>query len=66
MCLGTWMGFAISLIMYHFGYGHLTPVGSMGINNTYLMTFLNGLLSAGGVWVIYQFAEALERSNSIN
>ena len=61
MCLGTWMGFAITAIMLHFGYGHLTPVGSLGVENTYLMIFFNGLLSAAGVWLIHNFEEALER-----
>lgn len=61
MCLGTWMGFVITAIMLHFGYGHLTPVGSLGIENTYLMIFFNGLLSSCGVWLIHNFEEALER-----
>lgn len=61
MCLGTWMGFAISLIMTVNGYGHLTPVGSLGINNLYLMTFLNGLLATGGVWLINTIQDAFER-----
>jgi hypothetical protein len=63
MCLGTWMGFAITLIMAFFGYGKLTPMGSLGVENIYLMTFLNGLLAAAGVWVIHQLVEALERTN---
>jgi len=57
------MGFAITLIMFHFGYGNLTPMGSIGIADPYLMVFLNGLLAAGGVWVIHQLVEALERTN---
>ena len=61
MCLGTWMGFVVSLLMYHFDYGHKTPVGSIGITNIYLMTFLNGLLSAAGVWLTHTIQEALER-----
>lgn len=61
MCLGTWMGFAITAIMVHFGYGHLTPFGSLGVENIYLMIFLNGLLSAAGVWGTHQLIEALER-----
>ena len=61
MCLGTWMGFAVSYIMIHFGYGHLTPVGSLGVDNPYLMTFLNGLLSAAGVWLTHTIQEAFER-----
>lgn len=62
MCLGTWMGFAISYILFKFGYINLTPMGSYGINNTYLVIFLNGLLSSGGVWVIHTLQEALERA----
>lgn len=62
MCLGTWMGFAISLILTYFGYGHLTPMGSYGVTEIYLATFLNGLLSGGGVWLIHTLQETLERA----
>lgn len=61
MCLGTWMGFAITTIMIHSGYGLLTPWGSLGIDDVYLMTFLNGLFSGGTTWLIHNFEEALER-----
>jgi hypothetical protein len=64
MCLGTWMGFAISFIFIYFGYSDLTPVGSMGVTDFYLVIFLNGLLSAGGVWLIHTFQELLERAFS--
>jgi hypothetical protein len=60
MCLGTWMGFAISAIMTYFGYQHLTPMGSIGVDNLYLMIFLNGLVSTGGVWLTHTLQEALE------
>ncbi len=60
MCLGTWMGFAVSALMTHFGYAHLTPMGSIGVDNLYLMIFLNGLVSAGGVWLMHTLQEALE------
>ena len=61
MCLSTWMGFAITLIMNHFGYLNLTPMGSLGITNLGLAVFLNGLLSSAGVWVINTLQDALER-----
>jgi hypothetical protein len=64
MCLGTWMGFAITLIMNHFGYLHLTPIGSLNIDNLALVVFLNGLLSSAGVWLTHTLQEALERFNS--
>jgi hypothetical protein len=64
MCLGTWMGFAISAIFAFFGYSHLTPFGSIGVTNIYLLIFLNGLLSAGGVWLIHTSQEMLERVSS--
>lgn len=60
MCLGTWMGFAISFIMYYFGYLNLTPWGAQGIENIYLVIFLNGLLSGGAVWLINTVQEAFE------
>lgn len=58
MCLGTWMGFAVSTILYYFGYANLTPMGS--ITTPLLMIFLNGLVSTGGVWLIHTLQEALE------
>ena len=62
MCLGTWMGFAVSAILAMFGYAKLTPMGSLGVENTYLMVFFNGLLSAGGVWLFHTIQEAFERA----
>ena len=62
MCLGTWMGFAISAILFYFGYQNLTPMGSLGVTNVYLMVFLNGLVSTAGVWLIHTAQEALERA----
>ncbi len=62
MCLGTWMGFVISYLLIHFGYPQLTPWGSYGLNDLYLVIFLNGLLSGGGVWLIHTIQEAFERA----
>lgn len=64
MCLGTWMGFAISAIFTYFGYASLTPIGFIGVTNVYLLIFLNGLVSTGGVWLIHTFQETLERAFS--
>ena len=60
MCLGTWMGFAISAILAYFGYLNITPWGSQGIDNVYLVIFLNGLLSGGTSWLINTLQEAFE------
>jgi hypothetical protein len=62
MCLGTWMGFAISAILTYFGYAKLTPMGVYGIQNIGLMIFMNGLLSTAGVWLLHTLQEALERA----
>lgn len=61
MCLGFWMGVALSSMMSYFGFIHLTPVGSLGVTNLFLLTFLNGLLSSGSVWLIHTLQEMLER-----
>lgn len=61
MCLGTWMGFALTVIYNHFGYISLTPMASLGITNLYLVIFLNGLLASSGVWLINTLQDALER-----
>ena len=58
MCLGTWMGFAVSGILYYFGFSNLTPMGSITL--PWLMIFMNGLVSTAGVWLIHTLQEALE------
>jgi len=62
MCLGTWIGFALSALMIKFGHGDLTPMGSLGVTDPYLIIFLNGLIAAGGVWLIHTVQEAFERA----
>jgi hypothetical protein len=49
----------VSGLLYYFGYANLTPMGM--ITNTYLMIFLNGLVSTAGVWLTHTLQEALER-----
>jgi hypothetical protein len=63
MCLGTWVGFFLSFVLMKLNYLNITPVGSLGINEPYLVIFLNGLVSAAGVWITHQLVEALERFN---
>jgi hypothetical protein len=58
MCLGTWMGFAVSGILYYFGFSNLTPMGVITL--PWLMIFMNGLVSTAGVWLIHTLQEALE------
>lgn len=57
MCLSTWMGFAISAILLVSGIP--TPIH---ISNPLLCVFFHGLLSTGGVWIIHNFEEMLERA----
>ena len=57
MCLGTWMGFAISSILIFTG--NQTPIQT---NNIWLTIFLHGLLSAGGVWLLHTIQETFERA----
>lgn len=63
MCLGTWVGFAITYLMFYFGYLNLTPFGSLGITNLLLVIFLNGLLASGSIWLINTLQYMLERIN---
>lgn len=57
MCLGTWMGFAISTILIYFGVA--TP---LNIHLTGLNIFMHGLLAAGGVWLLHTVQETFERA----
>jgi hypothetical protein len=50
--------------MAYLGYIKLTPMGSIGMDNIPLIIFLNGLLSAGGVWLSHSLQEALERAST--
>ena len=62
MCLGTWAGFAMTLLFNYFGYLNLTPMGALGITNLFLVVLLNGLITAGGVWLIHTIQEMCERA----
>ncbi len=57
MCLGTWMGFAISAILILSN--NETP---LSINGPILSIFLHGLLSGGGVWLVHTAQETFERA----
>lgn len=61
MCLGTWMGFAVTLILTHFGYSNLTPMGELGVTDIKVVVFFNGLIAAAGVWLVNTIQDALER-----
>jgi hypothetical protein len=61
MCLGTWVGFLLSFVLMKLNYLNITPVGSLGINEPYLVIFLNGLVSAAGVWLTHTLQEFMER-----
>jgi hypothetical protein len=56
MCLGTWMGFVISLIFILAGIALPLIVSSIPVS-----VFLHGLLSGGGVWFINSLEEMFER-----
>ena len=62
MCLGTWMGFVVTILFINFGYGSMTPTGSLGFDDGNLMIFLNGLIASAGVWLVHNLEEALERA----
>jgi hypothetical protein len=57
MCLGTWMGFAISSIL-------ISTNSGVVIHTDYalLTIFLHGLLSGGGVWLVHTTQEMFERA----
>jgi len=48
------------MLLYNYGYFHLTPMGEMGITNLFLGSFLNGVLASGGVWLTHTLQESLE------
>jgi hypothetical protein len=57
MCLGTWMGFAITTILI------LSNVPTpLTVDNKVLSVFLHGLFASGGVWLTHTIQEAFERA----
>lgn len=57
MCLGTWMGFALSTIL-HLSNNQLP----LNISQPILSIFFHGLMTGGGVWLLHTVQEAFERA----
>jgi len=60
MCLSTWVGFVLSYTLLTFGFD--TPMFNYGVDIVPLAIFLDGCLTSGGVWIIHNFEEMLERA----
>jgi hypothetical protein len=61
ICFPTWVGFILSYGLTLYGYTHLTPFGSIGLEVLWLRVFLDGCLSSGVVWFIHTAQEHLEQ-----
>ena len=61
ICFPTWVGFVISYVLTLYGYTHLTPFGSIGLEVLWLRIFLDGCLTSGVVWFIHTAQEKLEQ-----
>lgn len=60
LCLSTWVGFILSFTFGTLGYQ--TPMSLYGIDNFWLMVFLDGCITSGGVWLLHTAQEFLERA----
>ena len=57
MCFSTWGGFFLGLVVY-------SPTAHMFGVHPHLSWFLDGILSSGGVWLINDVAEYLEKKSN--
>jgi hypothetical protein len=60
LCLSTWVGFILSYTLLSLGFQ--TPMFNYGVDVLPLAVFLDGCLTSGGVWIIHNFEEMLERA----
>jgi len=60
MCLSMWVGVILSYLFIINGWS--TPMLNYGLDITYITVFLDGCLTSGGVWIIHNFEEMLERA----
>ena len=58
ICLSTWIGGLLSIIMTHYGFS--TPFYEYGVTNDYLRIFLDACLTSGIVWVTYSLQYSFE------
>ena len=57
MCFSTWGGFFLGLVIY-------SPTAHMFGVHPYISWFFDGILSSGGVWLINDIAEYLEKKSN--
>lgn len=62
MCTPFWVGVLLSTTFQIMGYDGMSPLVSGGVSNIFLSIFLDACLSSGGVWLIHNFQEMMERS----
>jgi len=55
ICLPTWWGIMISLIVFS------PAITYLGITSIFLAAFLDGCLASGSVWLIHTLQEKLEK-----
>jgi len=58
MCMPTWVGFLLSGTLQHFGVE--TPFVTYGVENYFLVVFLDGVLASGGVYAFNVLVEYFE------
>ena len=58
MCMPTWVGFGLSYLLQSQGVD--TPLTMYGIENLYLVMFLDGVLASGGVYTLNVLVEHFE------
>lgn len=61
MCFSFYVGAALSYTFHTLGLS--TPFLEYGVNNLYLLLFLDACFTSGCIWLIHTIQEAFERVN---
>lgn len=61
MCFPTWVGFVLSITFQKLGYGFMSPLSSLGVDNLYFSVFLDGCFASGTTWIIHNVEEWFEK-----
>jgi hypothetical protein len=62
LCFSTWVGFGLSALLLLTG--NVTPIATYFVLDTWLVVFLDGCLTSGAVWLLFQLEEYLTSEES--
>jgi hypothetical protein len=62
MCTPFWVGFILSMTFNLLDYGFMSPLYGLGVENLFLVIFLDSCLTSGTTWLLHTTQEMFERA----